>query len=818
MQFRTSVETAARDVRHALRALRLSRGFTAIALSLLALGIGANTAIFSVVSAVLLRPLPFPEPDRVVFLWANLSAVGGPERLEVAPADYAAWNERNHSFSGMAAFSMENYNLTGAGRPEKITGVRAAGSFFTVLGMQPILGRSLTVADDQPDAAAVAVLDERVWRSGFAGDTGVVGRTIYLNGIPRTVVGVVPADFRFPAPTVSLWVPAKFTPAELAVRSAYYMYVVARMKADVTLAQAQADMTSIAGQLALEAPGGRGRTGVTVAGLHEHLTRAVRPAMAFLFGAVAVVLLIAGANLANLLLTRGAARTKEVAVRQALGATHRRVVRQLFTENVVLAGLGAGLGVALALPALRYLARLMPLGLPEGAAPTLDVGVLLFTAGITTLMVLVFGMGPAFAGARVDLDSVMRTGGSRGTTGRGRLRGTLVVAELALTVVLVVAAGLLLRSYANVLAVDPGFTPDNMLVVETALPPSKYEDTQRRRAFHRMVLERLAETPGVTAAGFANFPPLTFKGGRAFISAEGQPPPPPGAGNRNMAINRVCSPGYFAALGTPLLRGRDFDARDAESRLPVAIINKALADRRWPDQDPLGRRIKFGPPNSPGPWLTVVGVVGNIREMGLDVPAEPEVFVPSNQGEVSAPFLWPQHLLVRTSGNPTALAAAVRQAVWSVDPEQAAANIRSMDEIFDLELQSRSTQLTLVAAFAILAFVMAAIGLYGVLAYAVAQRLPEIGVRVALGAARSTILTETLRGAMLLAGAGIVIGLVTAVGVTRLLRSWLFGVEPLDASTFVGTGLLLAVMALLASAIPAVRGASVDPVRVLRAE
>ena len=818
MQLRTTVETAALDVRHALRALRSSPGFTAIALSLLALGIGANTAIFSVVSAVLLRPLPFPEPDRVVFLWANLSAVGGSERLEVAPADYVAWNQRNRSFSGMAAFSLENYNLTGAGRPEKITGVRAAGSFFSVLGMQPILGRSLTVADDQPDAAAVAVLDERVWRSSFAGDAGVVGRTIYLNGIPRTVVGVVPADFRFPAPTVSLWVPAKFTPAELEVRSAYYMYVVARMKPDVTLAQAQADMTGIAGQLALEFPGGGGRTAVTVAGLHEHLTRTVRPAMAFLFGAVAVVLLIAGANLANLLLTRGAVRSKEVAVRQALGATRRRVARQLFTENAVLAALGAGLGVALALPALRYLARLMPLGLPDGVAPTLDVRVLLFTAGITTLMVLVFGMGPACAGARVDLDSVMRTGGSRGTTGRGRLRGALVVAELSLTVVLVVAAGLLLRSYANVLAVDPGFTPGNLLVVETALPPSKYENTQRRRAFHSAVLQRLAETPGVTAAGFANFPPLTFKGGRAFITAEGQPPPPPGAGSRNMAINRVSSPGYFGALGTPLLRGRDFDARDADSRLPVAIVNQAMADRRWPDQDPIGRRIKFGLPNAPGPWMTVVGVVGNIREMGLDVPTEPEVFVPSNQGEVAAPFLWPQHLLVRTSGDPTALAAAVRQAVWSVDPEQAAANIRTMGDMFDLELQSRSTQLTLAAAFAILAFVMAAIGLYGVLAYAVAQRLPEIGVRVALGAARGSILAETLRGALLLAGTGIVLGLVTAVGVTRLLQAWLFGVEPLDASTFIATAVLLAVMALLASAIPAARGASVDPVRVLRAE
>ena len=819
MQLRTSLETAAQDIRYALRTLRSSPGFTAVAVTMLALGIGANTAIFSAVSAVLLRPLPFPEPGRLVFLWENFTAGGGPPRAEVSPGDYASWSARNRSFTGVAGYAINNYNLTGSGEPGKFTGVRTTGNLFAVLGTQPLLGRALMEADDRPDAPPVVVIDERAWRARFAADPAVVGRTIRLNGLPHTVVGVVPADFRFPDKNASLWVPAKFTPVELELRSGYFMYAVARLKPGVTVAQAQADMTALARQLGREFPQSNGRTGVTVAALHEHLTRDIRPTMALLLAAVGVVLLIAGANLANLLLTRGTIRIREVAVRQALGATYARVTRQLLTENAVLAALGGGLGVALAAPLLRYLARLTPTGLPDSTAPALDVRVLLFTAGITMVMVLGFGAAPAFAAARVDLERAIRTGGGRGATGRGRLRNALVVAELTLTVVLLVAAGLLLRSYANVLAVDPGFNPHNLLVVETSLPPSKYEQGDRRNAFYSAVTDRVTAIPGVTAAGFANFPPLVFKGGRAFIGAEGEPPPASGHLARYMALDRAATPGYLAALGVPIVRGRDFEARDAQSGVPVVIVNRTLADRRWPNQDPIGRRIKFGPSNVPGLWLTVVGVAGDIRETALDSRVEPEVYLPSNQGGgFVPPFLWPQHLVVRTTGDPRAFAAAVRSAVWSVDPEQAAANIRTMDDIFDAELQNRNTQLTLVAAFAVLAFVMAAIGLYGVLAYTVAQRVRDIGVRVALGAGRGTVVAETLRSALGLAAVGIALGLAVAVGVSRALQSWLFEVGPLDASTFAATAALLALMAVAASAIPAARGASVDPVRVLRAE
>jgi putative ABC transport system permease protein len=811
-------DAAVRDVRFALRTLQSSPGFTAIAVTMLALSIGANTAIFSVVSAVLLRPLPFPEPDRLVLLWENFSAVGGPTRVEASPGDYVSWSERNRSFVGVAGYSLDKFNLTGAGDPEKLTGVRTSGNLFAVLGTQPLLGRVLTAGDEQPEAGPVVVLDERAWRSRFAGDPGVVGRTIHLNGLPHTVVGIVPADFRFPDRTVGLWVPAKLTPTERALRFGYFMYVVARLKPDVTLAQAQADMSVLARQLGREFPLTNGRTDVTVAALHEHLTREARPAMGILLGAVGVVLLIAGANLANLLLTRGAIRIREVAVRQALGATQARVTRQLLTENAVLAAAGATLGVALAVPVLRFLVRLTPAGLPDATVPALDLRVLLFTVGVTLAMVLGFGTAPAFAAARIDLDSAMRTGGTRGTTARNRLRNSLVVAELALTVVLVIAAGLLMRSYANVLAVNPGFDPRRLLVAETALPPSKYSDTNARAAFISRVTERVMAIPGVTAAGFANFPPFVFKGGRAGIAAEGEPPPPPQDLSRDMAIDRVASPGYFRALGVPILQGRDFDERDAGLGVPVAIVNRTLADRRWPKRDPIGRRIKFGNATAPGPWLTVVGVVGDVREIGLELPVEPEVYLPTNQGSGVPPFLWPQYLVVRTAGDPRSVAATVRQAVWSVDPGQAVANIRTMDDIFDAELLNRNTHLTLVGAFALLAFVMASIGLYGVLSYTVAQRLPEIGVRVALGAARSTVVLETLRGAMGLTAVGIALGLGTAGAVSRALEAWLFGVSPLDAPTLAGTAALIAVMALLATVVPATRGASADPCRVLRGD
>jgi putative ABC transport system permease protein len=812
------LERLAQDIRYAARTLRQSPGFSLVAITMLALGIGANTAIFSLVSAVLLRPLPFPEPDRLMLLWDDFSSRGGPPRIETTPADYVAWKEQSRSFVDTAAFVTSTYNLTGTQDPDKLLGVRTTANLFGVLGMQPLSGRTLAPSDEQPDASPVVVLNERVWRSRFGADPSLIGRPINLNGIAYTVVGVVPADFQFPGKNVALWVPARFTAKELAERSSYYFYVLARLRPGVALPQAQAEMTTIAQRLALEYPRSNGNVGATVTPLHQHLTRDARPAMLILLGAVGLVLLIACANVANLLLARGAGRRKELALRKALGAAQGRVLQQLLTESGVLAAAGVVLGVTFSTVTFAYLTRLVPNGLPQGTGPGLDMRVLLFTAGVAVLMALGFGAGPAFAAARVGVGAALKTGTGHGTatSGSRRLRSALVVAEMTLTVVLLVAAGLLLRSYAKALAVDPGFQPQNLLIAETVLPPSKYATLESRSAFYARVLERVSSLPGVLSAGYVNYPPLVFKGGRAYITIEGRPTPPREEFIRYIVSDRVVSAGYLSVLGVPLVRGRHFDERDGPSAPLAVIINQKMVRMHWPSEDPIGRRIKIGAGDNP--WFTIVGVVGDMRQMGLDAPAEPEMYLSLTQSGVSAPFFWPQHLVVRTQGDPLALSTVVRRAVLDVDPDEPVSNVRSMDQVFDAELLNRNTQMTLIGAFAVLALLMAAVGLYGVLSYTVAQRTPEIGLRMALGAQRSTVTLEIVRGALVLAALGLALGLAGAFALTRLLTSWLFSVSPADPATFAATALLVAIVSLLASYVPARRAASVDPLSVLRAE
>ncbi|HET9833643.1 MAG TPA: ABC transporter permease, partial [Vicinamibacterales bacterium] len=733
------------------------------------------------------------------------------------PADYAAWKAQSLSFTDMACMTWATYNLTGIAQPQKLQGVRTTANLFNILGMQPLVGRTLTPEDDRPDSNAVVVLDARIWRSVFGGDPGVVGRTILLNGVPHTVVGVVPSDFQFPVTNAGLWVPARFTSAGLAERTAYNMYVVARLQPGVDVRTAQAEMTTIAQRLAQEFASNKGITAV-VTPLHEHLTRPARPAMAMLFGAVVLVLLIACVNVANLLLARAATRQKELALRKALGAANGRVVRQLLTESALLAAVGAAIGIALSTLTFRYLARLVPGGLPSGTEPTLNLPVLLFSAAVTSLVVLAFGAGPALVASRVSLDAVLKAGASRltGAAGSQRVRHALVVAEISLTIMLLVAAGLLLRSYANVLAVPPGFEPSRLLIAETLLSPQKYDTLAARSAFYNGVLDRVRALPTVTSAGYVNYPPLTFKGGRSSYLIEGEPPLRPEDIVRHLALNRSITPGYLETLGVPLVRGRHLDARDREGAPPTVVVNEQFAATRWPGQDAVGRRIRLPIPNTP--LFTVVGVVANVRQLGLDVPIEQEVYFAAYQVAVNIPFMWPQHLVVRTSGNPLALAAAVRRAVSDVDPDEPVANIRSMEQVFAADVLNRNTQMTLVAVFAVLALVMASVGLYGVLSYTVTRRLPEIGVRMALGAARTTVVMEIVRGAMLLATSGIVLGAAGSFAATRLLTSSLFSVSHTDPATFVATGTVVFVMSLAASAVPAFRGASVDPSLTLRAD
>jgi putative ABC transport system permease protein len=815
---KTWLESLGHDVRYGVRGLRKSPGFGAAAVVLLALGIGANTAIFSLVRAVVLRPLPFPDPDRLVLLWDDLTARRGPDRVNPTPADFVAWKEQSRSFSDMAAFIPETYNLTGTGEPEKLSGVRTTANVFALLGMQPVLGRTLDPADERPDAAPVVVVSERLWRARFGADLNLIGRTIALNGMNHTVVGVVLPDFQYPDREAVVWVPARFTPRELANDGSYYFFVLARLKPETPLPQAQAEMETIARRLEAQSPAARQGIRISVAQLHEHLTRQSRPTMALLLGAVGLVLLTACANLANLLLARAASRRKEVALRKVLGAGHARLARQLITESAVLAGIGAVLGVALSAATFSYLTRLLPGTLPATSALRIDASVLLFTSGIAALIVLVIGSAPTLAAVRTGLDAALRSSSGRGTTAASRrLRSLLVVAELTMTVVLLVSAGLLLRSYAKVLAVDPGFNPRNVLLAETVLPASRYSTLESRTRFYDGVLDRVTALPRVTRAAYANYPPLTFKGGRVLLSIEGRPAPPPEDFTRFIVSDRVVGEKYFATLDVPVLNGREFEARDAGSPL-AAIINATLARLHFPDQDPIGRRVKIGNATGPNPWLTIVGVVGDMRQMGIDTAAEPEIYFSANQNLINAPFFWPQQLVIRTTGDPLALAAAVRQAVWAVDPDEPVSQIRSMDQVFDLELLNRNTQLTLVGAFALLALVIAAVGLYALLSYTVTQQIREIGVRMALGARRVTVVLGVVREAAWLTVCGVAAGLAAAFAATRLIQRWLFDVGTTDPLTFAGTALLLAIVAMLATAVPAFRGASVNPSTVLRSE
>jgi len=812
----TWLESIGQDIRYGVRGLKRSPGFAVAAILMLALGIGANTAIFSLVRAVVLRPLPFPNPDRLVLIWDDFSANGGPARVGPSPADYVAWKERSRSFTDLAAFTTATYNLTASGEPAKLDGLRTTANMFAVLGMTPILGRTLDPADEGPDAAPVVVVSEKLWRSRFGSDPNLVGRTIALNGMGHTVVGIVPPDFQFPNRETVVWVPARFTPQELAEAGNYYIWVLARLTPGTRLEHAQAEMEPIARQLEEKYPATKNRLRIAVTQLHDHLTQEARPTMAMLLGAVGLVLLTACANLANLLLARAATRRKEVALRKVLGAGHARLARQLITESAVLAGIGAVVGIALSAAAFSYLARLLPPTLPATSTLRIDSSVLLFTAGVAALIVLLIGSAPAMAAVRTGLETALRSSSGRSTAASARFRGLLVVAEITMTVVLLVAAGLLLRSYTKVLAVDPGFNPQRVLLAETVLPSSRYRTLESRTRFYDGVLERVRALPGVTRAAYANYPPLMFKGGRAFMSIEGRPAPRPEEFNRFIVSDRVVSAGYFAALEVPVRRGREFDARDSAAAPPSVIINARLARLHFSDDDPIGRRVKIGNPN--GPWLTIVGVVGDMRQMGIDTAAEPEIYFAANQSVINAPFFWPQQLVIRTTGDPLALAPAVRQAVWAVDGDEPVSRIQSMSQVFDAELLNRNTQLTLIGAFALLTLLIASVGLYAVLSYSVAQQLREIGVRMALGARRISVVIGVVREGFVLTAFGVILGLVAAFAGTRLLAAWLFEVDATDPLTFALTALLLGLVAIAATALPAFRGASVNPSAVLRSE
>jgi putative ABC transport system permease protein len=808
-----------RDLRYAARALVRTPGFTVVAVAVLALGIGATSAIFSLVSAVWLKPLPFADEQRLVSLWVDMSSVGGPPRLEPPPRNFDLWRQRARSFEEMAAVVPSSMNLTGEGEPERLAAVRTTPNLFATIGLAPILGR--TFAPDDGASEAV-VISERFWLRRFGGDPAAVSRTITLNGTPHPVVGVVPPDFRFPYGEKDVYIATDFSPALLAEQGAFIWSVVAKLRAGVSIEAAQAEMNAVAAALRAENSAGQP---VVVVPLRETLVRGgltardVRPTLLALLGAVGLVLLIACANVANLMLARATGRQKELAIRKALGAARSRVLRQLLTESAVLAGLGVVLGLGLAAACFDYLTRLLPATLPASSTLALDLRVLALTIGATLATVLLFGAGPAFAAARRDFGAAFGRAVGAGSTRAKRLRTTLVVAEIALTVVLLAGAGLLLRSYAAVLAVDPGFDTKDVLLVDTPLSSSRHPTAADRDAFYQHVLEQVRALPGVESAGYTNFAPLVIKGLRSVTFVEGRPRPSQEELFRTVAQNRGVSPGYLETLGVPLVSGRLVDSRDTRDAPPVAVINEAMVRLHWPDEDPIGRRFSFGLGDIETLFM-VVGVVGDMRQDGLDAPAYPEVYAPLDQvgddGEFS--LMWPQQLVVRTSGDPLALGPAVRQAVWDIDADQPVSSVRALSEVLDAELAGRSTQLTLIGVFAVLALALAAVGLYGTLSYTVSQSTNEIGLRMALGAEERTVVGSVVRSALTAALVGIGIGLAAAYALTRTIASFLYEVSPTDPATAVGVAAVLLTVAGVAAFVPARRAASVDPALTLRAE
>jgi len=810
------------DLRYGARVLVKQPGFTLIAVLTLALGIGANTAIFSVVYHVLLKPLPYQDSEQLVWVWGEQAAR---KQTPHTPADFLDYQRRNQSFAQMAADRNMSFALGGAGQsaqPERVDGRIVSANYFVLLGVAPRLGRSFAPEDGQAGAARLVLLSHRYWQQRFGGEASVVGQSLTLSGEPATIVGVMPPDFREPG--VNLWTNPRLIVPDFAtnlrddltsMRRNPYLSVMARLKPGVTLPQAQADMDAISAGLRQEYPDLYGGKGVRLVALHEFVVGNTKLTLLLLFGAVGLVLLIVCANVANLTMARAATRTKEFALRAALGAGRGRLIRQLLNESVLLAVAGAALGIFLSVWGLDLLKKIGARTIPRLAEVNVDLVVLIVTAVVAVGTGILFGLIPAFASAKPELTEALKEGGRSSTTGarRNQVRNSLVVAEIALALVLLVGAGLLLKSYARVQNIDPGFDRKNILTAELDLPSSKYPgsaspDYNKGAAitnFWNEALRRVQQLPGVEAVAFANVLPLSGSNTDSSFSIEGREMRPNEPGPDEELRN--ISPDYFRVLKTPLLRGRFLTEADNADAPPVVIINEALAKKYWPNEDALGKRITFSDPRKPNPkWVTVVGIIRSIRHRALDVDPAPEYYLSLAQDPDRDMVL-----TVRSSQDPRSLASAVRREIQSIDPDQPLANIRTLEDVTAESVAPRRMSMVLLGAFAGIALLLASVGIYGVISYLVVQRTHEIGVRMALGAQRGDVLRLVVGHAAKLVGIGTIIGLVLAVFSTRTLSSFLYTVGAFDLATFLVVTIALGAVALLASYIPALRATRADP-------
>lgn len=803
------------DVRYAVRMLVKNPAFTAIAVLALALGIGANSAIFSVVDAVLLRPLPFKAPNQLVMLWENATHLGFP-RDTPSPANFLDWQKQATSFTGMAAMIERSFNLTGVGEPERLEGRRVSANLFQLLGVSARLGRTFVPEDDTP-GTQVVLLSHSLWQRRFGADPGVIGRALTLDGKSYTVVGVMPPLVQLPGfdnHNDQLWVPIAFPAEEAAQRGNHFLEVIARLKPGITLQQARAEMDTIAARLEKQYPSYNLRRGAVVVPLHEQIVGEIRPALLILLGAVGFVLLIACANVANLLLARAAVRQKEIALRLALGASRSRLTRQFLTESVLLALVGAGLGLLLALAGIHILRAFIPVSITQVETITINGTVLVFTLFIAFATGIAFGLVPAIQGSHFNLNDTLKEGGRDPGGGRkgNRIRGLLVIGEVAVSFVLLIGAGLLINSFLHLRNLDPGFRSDHLLTMKVNLSEVKYPDRERRAGFFDEVMRRVRELPGVQSAAVAGNLPLTYSGDSMMISVEGVPDPPPD--QQPDVIYRAIGPGYFGTMGIPIVRGRDFTDQDNGDTKEVVIISEKTAQQFWPGQDPIGKRLKPGSSASSSPWREVIAIVKDVRQNDFVASPKRQMYFTYRQLKNVAA----NALVVRTNIEPMSLAMPVRNAIWSVDKDQTVADIDTMDHIVAQAVARQRFSMLLLGLFAALALLLASIGIYGVMSYSVAQRTREIGIRIALGARRADVLQMTVKQALKLVGAGMLIGLIAAFLLTRVLASLLFGISATDPITFIGISVVLLAVAILASYIPALRATKVDPITALRAQ
>jgi len=796
------------NLRYSLRQVSKNPGFFAVAVAALALGIGANTAIFSAVEAVLLRPLPYFQPDRLVMVWEDSSFIGFPDNTP-APANFVDWKAQNTVFSEMAARQGSSMSLTGGGAPEQLFGQRVTPNFFDVLGVQPVVGRVFTPEEDKAKEQLV-LLSYGLWQRRFGGERSIVGRNILLNNTQTTVLGVMPKGFFFREKNVDYWMPLYFTPERWAQRGNHFLNVVARLKSGVTQKQAQADMNTIAARLQQQYPETNAKVGANVVPLQEDFAGDTKDGLLVLQVASVFVLLIACSNLANLLLARSAGRKREMAVRIALGATRGQIAAQMLAESLLLSALGGALGLAVGQACWSAFGGLVPPQIGQSGFQ-IDGRVLLFTAVVSLAAGVLFALAPAFQASDVSLQEALKDGGHSSESRSGmKLRDGLVVTQFGLAFALLVCAGLMIQTIWNLRKQDLGFRADHLLTMAVPLPDPKYDTKEKRRNFYNNVAEAVRALPSVKGADFISDAPFTTNGDTYGYIVEGEPPLQPG--EVNDALYREVTPHYFETIGAKLLEGRFLQGSDREGGQLVVVVNEFFAKRHWPRQSAIGKRIHFDDKNAP--WRTVAGVVQDMRDRGLLFNMKPAVYVPVNQVKPDTYSC----LVVRTAMEPKAAVKAVENAVWAVDPQQPVTLVRTMDDLIKADVADRTRPMILLGVFAALALVLACLGVYGVLAYAVAQRAREIGVRMALGAKPRDVTRMVLGRGMALSAMGLFAGGALAAALGGLLRSLLFAVTPMAPGIYGATAAALVFVAMAACVIPAYRASRVDPVVALRNE